>query len=90
MRTEDSSVQHNNDHRFTAQALTEVIGNMAMGTSALLSSRTMTAEKRGKYPCNNRATVLHWLHINRTEKFLMVREKISRGQTRYLFMHKNI
>jgi hypothetical protein len=68
MGIEDCSLQHNNEHRFTTEALTAVIGNMAMGTSALLSSRTMTAEKRGKYRCNTRTTALHWLHINGTDQ----------------------
>jgi hypothetical protein len=60
-------MERNNEHRITAEAFTAVIGNMVMGTSALLSSRTTVAEKRGKYPGNTR-TVPHWLHMNRTDQ----------------------
>jgi hypothetical protein len=92
MGIEGCSLQHNNEHRITAEALTEVIRNMAMGTSALLSSRTMVAEKRGKYPCNTRATVLHWLqsfpNSRSEEKFQVVRLDIQ--DQGLLFTHKKI
>jgi hypothetical protein len=56
-------MQSNNEHRITAEAFTAVIGNMAMGTSALLSSRTAVAEKRGEitgqYPDNSAALASH-------------------------------